>query len=422
MSYKEDSELNDIIEGFKMLASDTDGLVNPNDLKEIMETMNMHEKNPFIYNIILNLCSDQETQQKGGIEAGDFISLLDQELNDTSSSGGLQKIFSVFSDKNTNTIPLSVFSQIIGGDTQGDEDLEKIKKLISKPEINGKELNFNEFHEIIKTETPKQSFHENIIYKKKSSSLEGRDKYNNNRNNKNNENNSVEINFNNNTINNNNFNNNNIQDSIGSSEKNIEKYSFSNKKSPIANEENNNYKYSYKKVKKEKIYPNDNSYNNQINYDIDNFNDDNTNNFDNSDNNFHNNNNVQEEKVEVITTKKKYRHMRISKNKEEINDNENDDIDEDNRQTDMSYKNNNKLNKRRFNDIDYEEKNEKTRKENNNDEEKTDIKEKRYHRRYRETKTSTPDKKDDNSNIRKENNEDNNKNSSVYSRYRRKNK
>ena len=78
-----------------MLASDTDGLVNPNDLKEIMETMNMHEKNPFIYNIILNLCSDQETQQKGGIEAGDFISLLDQELNDTSSSGGLQKIFSV---------------------------------------------------------------------------------------------------------------------------------------------------------------------------------------------------------------------------------------------------------------------------------------------------------------------------------------
>ena len=422
MSYKEDSELNDIIEGFKMLASDTDGLVNPNDLKEIMETMNMHEKNPFIYNIILNLCSDQETQQKGGIEAGDFISLLDQELNDTSSSGGLQKIFSVFSDKNTNTIPLSVFSQIIGGDTQGDEDLEKIKKLISKPEINGKELNFNEFHEIIKTETPKQSFHENIIYKKKSSSLEGRDKYNNNRNNKNNENNSVEINFNNNTINNNNFNNNNIQDSIGSSEKNIEKYSFSNKKSPIANEENNNYKYSYKKVKKEKIYPNDNSYNNQINYDIDNFNDDNTNNFDNSDNNFHNNNNVQEEKEEVITTKKKYRHMRISKNKEEINDNENDDIDEDNRQTDMSYKNNNKLNKRRFNDIDYEEKNEKTRKENNNDEEKTDIKEKRYHRRYRETKTSTPDKKDDNSNIRKENNEDNNKNSSVYSRYRRKNK
>ena len=421
MSYKEDSELNDIIEGFKMLASDTDGLVNPNDLKEIMETMNMHEKNPFIYNIILNLCSDQETQQKGGIEAGDFISLLDQELNDTSSSGGLQKIFSVFSDKNTNTIPLSVFSQIIGGDTQGDEDLEKIKKLISKPEINGKELNFNEFHEIIKTETPKQSFHENIIYKKKSSSLEGRDKYNNNRNNKNNENNSVEINFNNNTINNNNFNNNNIQDSIGSSEKNIEKYSFSNKKSPIANEENNNYKYSYKKVKKEKIYPNDNSYNNQINYDIDNFNDDNTNNFDNSDNNFHNNN-VQEEKEEVITTKKKYRHMRISKNKEEINDNENDDIDEDNRQTDMSYKNNNKLNKRRFNDIDYEEKNEKTRKENNNDEEKTDIKEKRYHRRYRETKTSTPDKKDDNSNIRKENNEDNNKNSSVYSRYRRKNK
>ena len=67
MSYRQDSELNDIIEGFQMLASDNEGLVNPNELKEIMETMNMHEKNPFLYNIILNLCSDQETLQKGGI-------------------------------------------------------------------------------------------------------------------------------------------------------------------------------------------------------------------------------------------------------------------------------------------------------------------------------------------------------------------
>ena len=47
MSDNHHSELNDIIEGFQMFSSDTDGLINPNELKEIMEIMNMNEKNLF---------------------------------------------------------------------------------------------------------------------------------------------------------------------------------------------------------------------------------------------------------------------------------------------------------------------------------------------------------------------------------------
>ena len=90
-----DSELNDIIEGFQILGSDSGGLVNPTELKEIMDIMNMSDKNPFLYNIIQTLCSDQEIQEKGGIEAKDFISLLNQELDDTSTNEGLHKIFSI---------------------------------------------------------------------------------------------------------------------------------------------------------------------------------------------------------------------------------------------------------------------------------------------------------------------------------------
>ena len=113
MYNKKDSELNDIIEGFQILGSDSGGLVNPTELKEIMDIMNMSDKNPFLYNIIQTLCSDQEIQEKGGIEAKDFISLLNQELDDTSTNEGLQKIFSIFANPSTNTIPLPVFSQII---------------------------------------------------------------------------------------------------------------------------------------------------------------------------------------------------------------------------------------------------------------------------------------------------------------------
>ena len=426
MYNKQDSELNDIIEGFQMLGSDTGGLVNPNELKEIMDIMNMSEKNPFIYNIILTLCSDQETQQKGGIEASDFISLLDQNLNDTSSKGGIQKIFSVFSNSLTNKISMPVFSNIIGDGNSFGEDGEKIKKLITKPEINVKELNFNEFHDIVRTETPRQSLNEHIIYKKKQSLNNKKYKFNEENNkNINNDINNIGINFNNNVINNNNYNNTNLRDSLDSDGKNSEKYNYKNNDSPNINEEfNKNQKY-YKQSKPEKLYINTNIINNQRNNNIDmnNDNDNEVNNFDNI--------NIEHEKKgeEVIITKKKYRHMRKSKNKDSPKDKyeeryfsekNKDDInnnDEEEKDTYISNINKNKYTKGRIDNNDSEDKS------NNNinveSEEKIETKsERRYHRRYRDVKSSTPDKKDYKI-VRDNNNGENNGKISGHSRYRK---
>ena len=353
-SSKGNSELNDIVKGFKMFSSDKKGLINPNELKEIMETMNMDEKNSFIYNIIVDLCSDPEIQQKGGIDAGDFISSLDQELNDTSSVDGLQNIFSIFSNSSTNTIPLQIFNQIDEEDNSINGELNKIKNLISKPEINGKELNFQEFSEIMKDETPKEK--EQNIYIKK---YTPRERYNNlkncnleENNNKfvNNESDEAEAHFDK----KNTFNSINQKDSNYSSEKNSDRYSYGNKRSPLINEENNeNNNYRYKKVRPQKSFPvNDNN-----NYDI--------NNFDNNNKNYNKNNVESDKDQEMPKTKKKYRHMLSSKNKEKIKeklDSNNKEIIE--------------------NNIKYEE----------NSGEKSDKAERRYHRRYREIKSSNQDK------------------------------
>ena len=426
MNKNQDSELNEIIEGFQILGSDSGGLVNPNELKEIMDIMNMGEKNPYIYDIILALCSDEETQQKGGIEASDFISLLDQNLNDTSSKGGIQKIFSVFSNSLTNKISMPVFSNIIGDGNSFGEDGEKIKKLITKPEINVKELNFNEFHDIVRTETPRQSLNEHIIYKKKQSLNNKKYKFNEENNkNINNDINNIGINFNNNVINNNNYNNTNLRDSLDSDGKNSEKYNYKNNDSPNINEEfNKNQKY-YKQSKPEKLYINTNIINNQRNNNID-MNNDN----DNEMNNFNNINIEQEKKgEEVIITKKKYRHMRKSKNKDSPKDKyeeryfsekNKDDInnnDEEEKDTYISNINKNKYTKGRIDNNDSEDKS------NNNinveSEEKIETKsERRYHRRYRDVKSSTPDKKDDKI-VRDNNNGENNGKISGHSRYRK---
>ena len=415
MYNKKDSELNDIIEGFQMLGSDTGGLVNPNELKEIMDIMNMGEKNPFIYNIILSLCSDEETQNRGGIEASDFIALLDQELNDTSSMEGLEKLFTVFSNPTTDTIPLANFSQIAAGER--DKNETTIKKLISKPEINGKEINFDEFCDIINTETPKQSFHDNIVYKKKHSSSKKFSEEKNNNKHKDNNVNSVKLNFNNNVINNNsnynNFDNINQRDSIESGDK--------------INEDINNDKnirYSYKKPRPEKSITTNNNNNIEIDNDVNNF--DNPKNY---------NNNMNEEE-EIISTKKKYRHKRRSKNQDSenekpkeqnehidgeniennkfINEDNNNDNKEDQNEQQYSYENNEDIYvKGRMsyqNNIEI--------KENIDSEEKNDTKaERRYHRRYRDVKSTEEKNNKDNTN---NNNNGNNNRNALGNRYRRK--
>ena len=430
MYNKEDSELRDIIEGFQMLGSDSGGLVNPNEFKEIMDIMNISDKNPFIYNIIQNLISDEEIQQKGGIEAKDFISLLKQELDDTSTNEGLHKIFSIFANPSTNLIPLPVFSQIIGDGENLSEEGNQLKNLIIKPEMNGKELNFNEFQDIVALETPKQSPHESIVYKKKPSSKNKKYNYNEDYNNKIPQNNinKVEINFNNNIINNNsNYNSINYMDSPDISEK----YSNGNKQSinNISNENNNiddkKFRFSYKKPKLEKTYSG--SHSNEKNINSQNNNNINMNNneitkFDNNDiNKFDNNKiskfDIKEKNDESATplSKKKYRHMRKSQKKELQNENPEEDKDDNNEEIKEEKNYNEKNYKKEIDNNDNKNKN-----KNNVNEERNDGKaERRYHRRYRDIKSSTPDKKEENINSLKVSNKGNN---SGYSKYRRKNK
>jgi len=422
MSDKHQSELNDIIEGFQMFSSDTDGLINPNELKEIMETMNMNEKNPFLYNIINQLCSNSDINQKGGIDPGDFISLLDQELNDTSSIEGLEKIFNALYTPSTNTILLQNIPKIV----KNIEKDEEIKTLFSKPEINGKEIDFNEFVEIMKKDgdSPKISKTEKV-YKKKTSMGEGRESYhnekkitNNNDNNINNINNEkndfinsdikkVEINFNNNMINNNSKNNsqNNLNNSMNSTEK-MEIINISGNRSSLHhfNDDKNN----------ENGNTNENDM--VINNDINNF-----------DNNNYKKNKIEyneELKEEEITSKKKYRHMRKTQNKELNEENINNELNENKgkyvlkKQINISYKTRGRINNNDQNN-EFHDNNNQYKEDKNDDNEDSDFRSsKRYHRRYRDIKSNYQDKKEEKEN--NDNIETNNKTSSNYSKYRRK--
>ena len=441
MSNKNESELNDIIRGFYMFSSDQNGLVNPKELKEIMEIMNIDEKNPFIYNIINNICSDSIMTQKGGINADDFISLLDQEIKDSSSIEGLQNIFESLCNPSSNTISLQQISQI----EKNNEENELMKKLLSRPEINEKEIDFDEFKNIMGINRDNKNkkiskLKDEKIYKKKISVGDGRENFKNvkkkiiisKKNNYfENENNNavfdndikkVEFNFIDKGINNNNSNN--FNDSVNSSEKMENLFSSGNKSFPNLIEENANEENGYKDTE------------NKINYDEDN----NINSFDNNDNYYKNkiikrieNIEIQEEPIEEeITEKKKYRHMRKYQNKDS-DDNKNKEESEitemnyeEKKNTNVPYRAN-RYTKGRISNNDSrneDDENKDDKCENNNDDDYNDYDNgindlksiKRYHRRYRENKTSPNDKIED----KFENNKNNNITSSSHSKYRKK--
>ena len=445
MLNKNEPELNDIIQGFHMLSSDQNGLVNPKEFKEIMELMNIDEKNPFIYNIINNICSDSSITQKGGIDANDFISLLDQKLNDTSSIEGIQSIFESLCNPSSNTISLQQISQI----EKNNEENEILKKLLSRPEINEKEIDFREFKNIMEIDKDNKNIprlKSEKVYKKKISIGDGRENYKNinkktntseNNNYFDNDNNNnavfdnnikkVEFNFIDKGINNN---SNNFNDSVNSSEKMDNLFSSGNKSFPNLIEENVNEENGYNDTEN-RIYDDK---------------DENINSFDNNDNFYKNqiikkieNIEILEEPIEEeeITVKKKYRHMRKYQDNDSDNNRNKEEPEiteinyEEKKNTNVPYRANRYTKGRISNDSnneDDENEDDKGENENNNDNDINDINDiqslKRYHRRYRENKTSPIDKNEDKFENNKNNNlkdTENNITYSSHSRYRKKN-
>ena len=124
------------------------GQIDPLELKETMEEMNLKDKNPFIYELISSLCSLKDIKTKGGLTPEEFISFLQEKIKDVESEEGIKRIFDVFSDLD-NKIPMPTFYKTARevGDEEG--GLE-IKDLVEKSKTGGKEFDFDEFYEIMK--------------------------------------------------------------------------------------------------------------------------------------------------------------------------------------------------------------------------------------------------------------------------------
>ena len=143
-----DDEINEIRTGFEMFDIENKGQIDPFELKETMEEMNLKDKNPFIYDLISYICSRKDIKSKGGLTLNEFISLLEDKISDVESKQGIKAIFEVFSDLD-NKVAMPSFYQV--AKEVGDEDgCAEIRDLVEKSKTGGKEIDFNEFYDIMK--------------------------------------------------------------------------------------------------------------------------------------------------------------------------------------------------------------------------------------------------------------------------------
>ena len=146
----EESELEEIRKGFQMFDTNGTGLVNPLEIKEAMESMNMQEKNPFLYDLISSLSSSEDFQNKDGISIDDLVSYVYEKVNDNESNTGLRQLFDALKDPGSNTISMSTFMKLARDYDEEDVPGDELRYLLEKTQLGGDELTFEEFCTIMK--------------------------------------------------------------------------------------------------------------------------------------------------------------------------------------------------------------------------------------------------------------------------------
>ena len=154
LRYIIEDDIDEIRKGFEMFDVENKGQIDPIELKETMEEMNLKDKNPFIYELISSLCKNYKS--KRGLTSDEFISILEEKICDIESNQGIKTIFEVFCDTD-NKIPMPTFYQM--AKEVGDEDNgEEIRELVEKSKTGGKEIDFSEFYDIMKNKNNKYTY------------------------------------------------------------------------------------------------------------------------------------------------------------------------------------------------------------------------------------------------------------------------
>ena len=153
----------EIKNNFESFSQNNNGIIETDQLNDFINSVNSKKKNPFLYNSIKTLTTIKKEGNEDGISSEEFISFIDNQLNDDKSKEGLKNIFNVFCDSNTGNISWNTFP-LIAKELGDNENAEKLLKVIKQSKMYTKELNFNEFYDIMSNDINNDKIEKNYTF------------------------------------------------------------------------------------------------------------------------------------------------------------------------------------------------------------------------------------------------------------------
>lgn len=133
---------------FKSFDEGNNELIELKQLSDFIKVANLNQKNPFLYNSIKNLVNKKSEENDEYITSKEYINNIDEQLNDINTKEGIEHIFNVFCDEKKEGFSWTKLV-LTAKELGDDENAKKLLKLIEQAKLLNKEINFEEFNDII---------------------------------------------------------------------------------------------------------------------------------------------------------------------------------------------------------------------------------------------------------------------------------
>jgi Ca2+-binding EF-hand superfamily protein len=142
-----EDEVEEIREAFNLFDTDGSGRIDPKELKAAMQSLGFESKNPTIYQMIADL--ENEGRE---IDFEEFLDAITSRLGDKETKKGINKIFDLFDDDNSDYINLANLKRVAKdlGETM---TLEELQEMLERAASNGREISREDFYNIMTKKT-----------------------------------------------------------------------------------------------------------------------------------------------------------------------------------------------------------------------------------------------------------------------------
>lgn len=140
-----EDEIEEIREAFNLFDTDGSGSIDPKELKDAMASLGFESKNPTIFSMIADL---EKSAGGADIDFDTFCDCIVDKLGDKETAGGIDKIFALFDDDNTNAISVDNLQRVAKelGETMTPDELTE---MVQRASSDGKTLTADDFYTIM---------------------------------------------------------------------------------------------------------------------------------------------------------------------------------------------------------------------------------------------------------------------------------